>query len=185
MATNSLTIEQTNELTHSNVNQHPASRRRRTSGGVVWFCVLGILSFLGYHYFLGQADSKLTKEIRARIQALLPDFHVSLDNATLQAGESITLNGLRLHKKVDHQYREVLRAERVTCNGPLDWFGLVQGQVPIQNVVADGVQVSIWPMADGTWCLPKPTGKMKLSSQFPTVNIRSGLIRLGHEIGSS
>ena len=185
MATNSPPVEPINDLTDSTVNAPSASRRRSTSGGIVWFCVIGILSFLGYHYFLGQADSKLTKEIRTRLQTLLPDFHVSLDNATLQVGESITLNGLLLLKRVDHQYREVLRAERVTCNGPLDWLGLAQGQVPIQNVVADGVQVSIWPLADGTWCLPKPTGKMKLNSQFPTVNIRSGLIRLGHEIGSS
>ncbi len=150
----------------------------------VWIALLGVLAFFGYHYFLGQADSKLTTEIRNRIQSLLPDYHVALDSASLQAGESITLNGLQLLKRVDRQFREVLRVERVTCNGPLDWLGLVQGQVPIQSVTADGVQISIWPLADGTWCLPKPTGKMRLNSQFPTVNIRSGLIRLGHELGS-
>lgn len=185
MATNSSESKPTNDSTNSVVNNPSASRRRSTGGGVVWFCVLGILSFLAYHYFLGQADSKLTREIRTRIQTLLPEYHVSLDSATLQSGESITLNGLCLLKKVDHQYREVLRAERVVCNGPLDWLGLVQGQVPVQNVVADGVQVSLWPMPDGTWCLPKPTGKMKLNSLFPTINIRSGLIRLGHETGAT
>lgn len=184
MATSNSTETQTNNAIAKEVDREGSRRRRSASGGVVWIALLGVLAFFGYHYFLGQADSKLTTEIRNRIQSLLPDYHVALDSASLQAGESITLNGLQLLKRVDRQFREVLRVERVTCNGPLDWLGLVQGQVPIQSVTADGVQISIWPLADGTWCLPKPTGKMRLNSQFPTVNIRSGLIRLGHELGS-
>ncbi len=99
MATISPKTEPTSESTNSTVDTPVRVVDEVQSGGVVWFCVLGILSFLAYHYFLGQADSKLTREIRSRIQTLLPDYHVSLDSATLQSGESITLNGLCLLKR--------------------------------------------------------------------------------------
>lgn len=163
----------------------PERRKERSSGGVLlWIGLFCILGFLGYHYFLSHADSKLTLEIRSRIQSLLPDYQVVLDNASLQSGQSITLTGLRLYKPVENRTREVFRAERITCHGPLDWLGLVQGQVPVQNVVADGVQISIWPLADGTWCFPEPKGTFKITPEFPTIRVRSGLVRLGHEMGS-
>ncbi|XZE22537.1 hypothetical protein SH449x_002467 [Pirellulaceae bacterium SH449] len=165
--------------------QASVPRKEPSSGGVLlWTGLLCIIGFFGYYYFLSQADSKLTLEIRSRIQSLLPDYHVELDNASLQSGQSITLNGLRLSKRVENQDREVFRAERIACQGPLDWLGLVQGQVPVQNVVADGVQISVWPLADGTWCFPEPKGTFRITPEFPTIRVRSGLIRLGHEVGS-
>jgi len=79
MAINSNVQNQEFELAESAAKETVAPRRRNTGGGVVWLCLLCVILFLGYHYFLGQADSKLTKEIRARLQTWLPDYHVSLD----------------------------------------------------------------------------------------------------------
>jgi len=71
----------------------------------------------------------------------------------------------------------------VQCNGPIDLVGIVQGQAIVDSVVIDGLELSIWPKTDGSWSLSElfrgPSGAIKI----PTVQVRSGFLRIGHPTG--
>ncbi|MFN7449464.1 MAG: hypothetical protein ACK52L_11480 [Pirellula sp.] len=166
-------------------NDKVIAKTRSGSGALRWLLVVIALCFFGYYYAIGRIDHKLTGEILLRLRKALPGHEVSLDRASLQPGKSILLEGVRIAKHTDQGSRNVLRCSRLICLGPIDWLGLAQGQVPIKQVIVDGVEIGVWPLSDGSWSIQKLRSGKPITPDFPSIEVRSGLIRIGSETGRS
>lgn len=166
-------------------NDKVIAKTRSGSGALRWLLVVIALCFFGYYYAIGRIDHKLTGEILLRLREALPGHEVSLDRASLQPGKSILLEGVRIAKHTDQGSRNVLRCSRLICLGPIDWLGLAQGQVPIKQVIVDGVEIGVWPLSDGSWSIQKLRSGKPITPDFPSIEVRSGLIRIGSETGRS
>ena len=138
---------------------------------------------MAYYVVFDRVDHKLTSEIQGRLRTAFPDHHVTIDRARLVPGESIVVDGLRVCKSTEQGLRDVVKIARVTCNGPIDLLGILQGQVAINHVLVDGLELSAWPKVDGTWSFAELIRKPTVSVRLPSVQIRSGLVRLGHQTG--
>nr|MCU0706653.1 4-alpha-glucanotransferase [Pirellula sp.] len=161
-----------------------ASRDRVWEYRIVWMLLLAIVGLFGYFHIIGHVDNRLTNEIVQRLRLELPHHYVSVDRARLISGQSITIDGLRIAKPTDQGLRDIARIGRIVCNGPIDLVGLAQGQLPIESVVIDSADLSLWPLSNGRWNLEEfATGKKPLKERLPSIDIRSGLIRIGHETG--
>jgi len=114
-----------------------------------------------------------------------PHHYVSVDRARLLAGQSITVDGLRIAKTTDQGLRDVVRIGRIVCNGPLELVGLAQGQLPIESVTVDSVELCIWPLSSGRWSIQEFSTGKPFPARFPQIQIRSGLVRIGHETGGA
>jgi len=77
----------------------------------------------------------------------------------------------------------VLRCGRIVCMGPIEMIGLAQGQLPVQKVIADEVELCVWPLSDGRFSVQELSSSKPLSASFPSIEVRSGLVRLGRETG--
>jgi hypothetical protein len=146
--------------------------------------MIAIVGLFGYSQMISRVDTHLTQEIVKRLRREWPNHYVSVDRARLIAGQSITMDGLRIAKPTDQGLRDIVRVGRVVCNGPFDWIGLAQGQIPLESVVIDGAEISLWPLSNGRWNieeLPKEGGR---PLRLPSMEVRSGMVRIGHETGS-
>lgn len=150
---------------------------------MVWLLLFSVLGLWCYFSLIGRVDSKLTSEILKQLRREFPSHFISVDRTHFLAGKSITIEGIRIAKPTDQGLRDVLRCGRVVCSGPIDLIGLVQGQLLVQSVEADGVEICLWPMSDGRFSIQELTSSRPLSPSTPTVRVRSGLIRLGAETG--
>lgn len=159
------------------------SKGRGWEHRLVWLLLIAIAGFLGYFQLVGRVDTQLTQEIVRRLRAAFPRHYVSVDRARLISGQGITIDGLRIAKPTDQGLRDVVRIGKIVCNGPLDLIGLAQGQLPIESVLVDSVDLSVWPLSNGRWNLEEFSSDRPAPSSFPAVHIRSGMIRLGHETG--
>jgi hypothetical protein len=157
------------------------SRDRVWEHRMVWLLLLTILGLTGYFFVMGQVDDKLTKEILKRLRTEFPGHQVNVDRAHLQHGQSITIEGIRITKPTEQGLRDVVRCGRLVCHGPLELIGLAQGQLPVQKVVADGLEVWLWPMSDGRFSVQELSSKKPLNASFPAIEVRSGLLRIGNE----
>lgn len=157
------------------------SRDRIWEHRIAWLLLLTILGLTGYFFVIGQVDDKLTLEITKRLRTEFPGHQVNVDRAHLQAGESITIEGIRITKPTDQGLRDVVRCGRLVCFGPLELIGLAQGQLPIQKIVAEGLEVSVWPLKDGRFSIQEFSSKKPLSPNLPAIEVRSGLVRIGSE----
>jgi hypothetical protein len=164
-------------------NEKLIAENRKGSGALRWLLVVIALCFFGYYYAVGRIDQKLTGEILLRLRKELPGHEVSLDRASLQPGKSILLEGVRIAKHTDQGSRNVFRCSRLICLGPIDWLGLAQGQVPVKQVIVDGVEIGVWPLSDGSWSIQNLRSGKPITADFPTIEVRSGLIRIGSETG--
>ncbi len=174
-----------NDHTADNQEVKDSDYRRGSVGSVAlrWLLVVMIIGFLGYYYAMQRIDEKLTGEIVSKLRKELPGYVIALDRASLQPGKSILLEGLRISRPTDRGNREVFRCSRIVCLGPVDWIGLAQGQVPIKQVIADGVEVGIWPLSDGRWSIQDLGNSKPLTPDFPRIDVRTGLVRIGSETG--
>jgi hypothetical protein len=178
-------IEQSN-LNAKNSERSPSARGNRTwEHRLVWLLLLSIAGLLAYFHLIGRVDSQLTREITRVLRREFPRHHVSVDRARLISGQSITIDGLRIAQPTDQGLRDVVRMGRVTCNGPIDLVGLAQGQLPVESVVVDSLDVSLWPLSSGRWNIEDFSGGKPLPKRFPSIQVRSGLIRIGHETGGA
>ncbi len=159
------------------------SRDRVWELRLVWILLFAILGLWCYFSLIGRVDSKLTNEILKHIRKEFPSHFVSIDRAHFQPGQSITIEGIRIAKPTDQGLRDVFRCGRIVCYGPIEMIGLVQGQLPVQNVVTDDVELCVWPLSDGRFSIQELSSPTPLSPNFPTITVRSGLIRVGVETG--
>ena len=150
---------------------------------LLWILLFAILGLWCYFSLIGQVDSRLTSEILKRMRKEFPTHYISVDRAHYQAGKSITIEGIRIAKPTDHGLRDVVRCGRLICYGPIELIGLAQGQFPVKRVVADGVELCVWPVSAGRFSLQELSGSQPLSPEYPSIDIRSGLVRLGGETG--
>ena len=159
------------------------SRDRVWEHRLVWILLFAILGLWCYFSLIGRVDSKLTNEIVKQLRKEFPSHFVSIDRAHFQPGKSITIEGVRIAKPTDQGLRDVVRCGRIICMGPIEMIGLVQGQLPVQKVEADGVELCVWPLSDGRFSVQELSDSKPLSPSLPTIDVRSGLIRLGGETG--
>ena len=159
------------------------SRDRVWEHRLVWILLFAILGLWCYFSLIGRVDSKLTNEILRHIRKEFPSHFVSIDRAHFQPGHSITIEGIRIAKPTDQGLRDVFRCGRIVCFGPIEMIGLVQGQLPVQKVITDDVELCIWPLTDGRFSIQELSSSKPLSPSFPTIDVRSGLIRIGVETG--
>ncbi len=152
-------------------------------GRLSWILLLCASAVMAYYVVFDRVDHKLTSEIQGRLRKAFPDHYVTVDRARLVPGESIVVDGLRICKSTEQGLRDVVKVARVTCNGPIDLMGILQGQVVVNNVLVDGLELSAWPKVDGTWSFAELSRKPTASVRLPSVQIRSGLVRLGHPTG--
>ncbi len=152
---------------------------------IVWLLLFAILGLWCYFYLIGRVDTKLTSEVILRLRKEFPSHIVTVDRAYFLAGKSITIEGIRIAKPTDQGLRDVIRCGRVVCSGPLELIGLAQGQLPVQHVAADGLEISLWPMSDGRFSIQELSNPKPLSPSFPAIDIRSGFVRIGAETGRS
>jgi hypothetical protein len=171
------------QLLTATSNDKIIATTRKGGGALRWLLVAIALCFFGYYYAIGRIDHKLTGEILLRLRKELPGHEVSLDRASLQPGKSILLEGVRIAKQTDQGSRNVFRCSRLICLGPIDWLGLAQGQVPIKQVIVDGVEIGVWPLSDGSWSIQSLRSGKPINTDFPSIEVRSGLIRIGSETG--
>jgi hypothetical protein len=160
-----------------------ASRDRVWEYRIVWMLLLASVGLFGYFQLIGRVDNRLTQEIVQRLRKELPQHFISVDRARLISGQSITIDGLRISKPTDQGLRDVARIGRIVCNGPIDLVGLAQGQLPIESIVIDSADLSLWPLSNGRWNIEEFSSGKPLKSRLPSIDIRSGLIRIGHETG--
>lgn len=168
-------------IPNQNPNTHPTNRG---SGRLAWILLLAAAISMGYFVAFDRVDHKLTSEIANRLQAQFPNHHVSIDRARLIPGESILIDGLCIAKATEQGMRSVLKIGRITCQGPVDLLGIIQGQVPIDTIIVDACEASLWPTVDDRWSLQDLVPKQPSSQlHIPTVHIRSGLLRIAHPTG--
>ncbi|MCY2985901.1 MAG: hypothetical protein NTY15_19920 [Planctomycetota bacterium] len=159
------------------------SRDRVWEHRLVWLLLIAILGLWCYFSLMGRVDGKLTQEIVKLLRKEFPAHFVSVERAHFLAGKSITIEGIRIAKPTDSGLRDVVRCGRIVCSGPIEMIGLVQGQLPVQNVEANDVELCIWPTSEGIFSLQELSSSKPLSENLPVIDIRSGLIRLGGETG--
>ena len=159
------------------------SRDRVWEHRIVWILLIAILGLWCYFFLIGRVDSKLKGEIVKQLRKEFPGHQVSIDRAQFQAGKSITIEGLRISKPTDQGWRDVLRCGRIIGMGPIEMIGLVQGQLPVQKVLVDDVELCVWPLSDGRFSVQELSSSKPLSASCPSIDVRSGLIRLGVETG--
>jgi hypothetical protein len=152
-------------------------------GRLSWILLLCASAVMAYYVVFDRVDDKLTSEIQSRLRHAFPEHYVTVDRARLVPGESIVIDGLRICKSTEQGLRDVVKVSRVSCNGPIDLVGIIQGQVVINNVLIDGLELSIWPKLDGTWSIAELSRKPTAAVRLPAVQVRSGLVRLGHQTG--
>lgn len=161
------------------------SRDRVWEHRFVWLLLFAIVGLWCFFSLIGRVDNKLTLEILRQLRKEFPAHIVFLDRAHLQAGQSITIEGVRIAKPTDQGLRDVVRCGRIVCYGPIEMLGLVQGQLPVQRVVADGAELCIWPITDGRFSIQELASTKSISANLPTIDVRSGLLRIGNETGRS
>ena len=150
---------------------------------MLWILIFAILGLWCYFSLIGRVDGKLTSEILQRLRKEFPSHFVTVDRAHYQAGKSITIEGIRIARPTNHGLRDVVRCGRIVCYGPIEMLGLAQGQLPVQKVEADGVELCVWPLSDGAFSFQELSSSKPLSANCPSIDIRSGLVRLGGETG--
>ncbi len=150
---------------------------------MVWILLFAILGLWCYFSLIGRVDSKLTSEIVKQLRKEFPSHFVSIERAHFQPGKSITIEGVRIAKPTDQGLRDVIRCGRIVCMGPIEMIGLVQGQFPVQKVEVDDVELCVWPLSDGRFSLQEISNSKPIDPSFPSIDIRSGLVRLGGETG--
>jgi hypothetical protein len=152
-------------------------------GRLSWILLLCASAVMAYYVVFDRVDHQLTSEIQGRLRKAFPDHYVTVDRARLVPGESIVVDGVRVCKSTEQGLRDVVKIARVSCNGPIDLVGILQGQVVVNTVVVDGLELSAWPKVDGTWSIAELSRKPTVAMRLPSVQVRSGLVRLGHQTG--
>ena len=127
-----------------------------------------------------RVDDELRSEIERRCAQLCPHLRIRIRSAQLLPGEGIQLRGVRITitvlPKVTATIAEI---EEIMLAGPVDYKGLLSGEVPIQRVVVRRPQVRIACGSDGQWNISRLLPLPKLAgSKHPPIHIENGMVEI-------
>ena len=148
---------------------------------LLWLLMLAILGLWGYHYVMGRVDRTLRGEVLKILTAKFPKHRIQLDRAHLEKGQAILLEGLQIAVPTSEGWRDVLRIQRVVASGKIELLQLVSGEIPIQHVCIDGLEISAWPITPEFWSLQTLASDSPLPAKLPSIEVRTGLLRVGRE----
>lgn len=151
----------------------------------VWFLLLALVILASYHYVHSRVDGALRNKIVELLAKQFPQHLVNLDSAHLEEGKGIVLEGLKISLPTSAGPRTVIRIPRLIAQGNLHLVGLIGGDIPVQQVYMDSVDVSLWPTGDGQWSIQTLGSDKPIPPTLPPIDIRRGILRIGHELHRS
>ncbi|MBX3423079.1 MAG: hypothetical protein KF752_16100 [Pirellulaceae bacterium] len=130
---------------------------------VLLIIVLAVVAtVLCYRLVEHRLGGELRTAIRKELSELFPRARVFVGRVAFDGPGQIIANDVRMALPIDGQRVQVLSAEQVLIQGKLDLASFIQQTARVQQIRLKGVQLDIWPLADGGWsvgCLkphPKP-----------------------------
>jgi AsmA-like C-terminal region/Protein of unknown function len=154
-------------------------RDREWEHRLLWVLVLAVLGLMTFFYLSSQVDRRLRNAIISKISERYPTHIVELDRVHLEEGRALLLEGFRISAPTPEGIRPVIKTQRVIARGKLELMRMLTGHTPIDDVVIDGLELSIWPTDDKQWSFQTLIGKSESPVKLPRIEIRSGLLRLG------
>ncbi|MCY2975211.1 MAG: hypothetical protein NTW52_11165 [Planctomycetota bacterium] len=145
----------------------------------VWFLMIAIAALAGYHYLYSRVNDTIRSRVAIILAKKLPNHLVRIDSAHLESGRGLVLEGLRIAIQTHDGPRVIARIPRMILRGPMELVGLAQGDIPVESIFLDAIELSVWPMEDGQWSVQTLTSREPLPANIPPVEIRRGIIRLG------
>jgi len=147
--------------------------------------MLAIAALASYHFLYSKVNDTIRSRVALILAKKLPNHMVRIDSAHLESGRGLVLDGLRIAIATPNGPRVVVRIPRMVVRGPMDLIGLARGDIPIEGVFVDAIELSAWPMEDGRWSIQTLTSKDPLPASIPPVEIRRGIIRMGQTDGDT
>ena len=144
----------------------------------VWFLLLSLVGLGTYLYLNSRVDDKLRGRIVQLLAEQFPKHVVALDSAHLEPGRGILLEGLAIALPTNDGPRIIARVPRLVVRGDIHLLGLIQGNVPIERVYMDSVDLTLWPMSDGRMSIESFASDSPIPPSLPPIDIRRGLIRI-------
>ncbi len=168
-------------MDHSTSNSEAVKLRERDRVWeirFVWFLLLTLVSLGTYHYLHARVDDTLRGRILRLLAAQFPHHLVALESAHLEPRRGILLEGLTIALPTPKGPRVIARVPRLVAQGDIQLIGLVQGDIPIDRVTLDAVDLSLWPMPDGRTSIESLSSEKSIPPNVPPVEIRRGLVRI-------
>ncbi len=151
----------------------------------VWFLLLTLVGIGTYHYLHSRVDETLRGKILKLLATQFPKHLVALESAHLEPGRGILLEGLAIALPSSNGPRIVARVPRLVARGDIQLLGLLQGDVPIDRVYMDAVDLALWPMADGRTSIESLGSDKPIPENLPPIDIRRGLVRISETANAS
>ncbi len=148
----------------------------------VWFLLLALVVLASYHYLNSHVDHALRSKVLDLLAKQFPQHLIGLDSAHLESGQGIVLEGLKISLPTAEGPRPVVRIPRLIARGDLQLVRMVSGDIPVTQIYMDSVDISLWPTGDGQWSLQTLGSDRPLPENIPPIDIRRGLLRIGHEL---
>ena len=144
----------------------------------VWLLLLTLVALGTYHYLHSRVDDTLRDKVLKLLAAQFPKHLVALDSAHLEPGRGILLEGIAIAIPSDEGPRWVARVPRLVLKGDIHLLGLIQGNVPVDSIYMNAVDLTVWPMADGRTSLESLGSDKPFPANLPRIDIRRGLVRI-------
>jgi len=147
--------------------------------------MLSIAALASYHYLYSQVNDTIRARVAVILAKQFPNHLVRIESAHLEPGRGLVLEGLRLAIATPEGPRVVARVPRMVLRGPMELIRLARGDISIEGVFVEALELSAWPMADGRWSIQTLASQEPLPASIPPVEIRRGIIRFGQQTNDS
>ncbi len=130
-------------------------------------------------FFYHRIDDEIRRRVESRIADQYPELTVSVRAARLIAGQGIEVRGLSISEPgVSGPTAELAYFEELFLQGDTDWKELVQGELPITNIIIRRPTIRITHRPDGSWSAAKLFPLPKLGDTPPQGTIENGVVEI-------
>lgn len=161
----------------SDLNTH--AYRRRDSA-MLWLIVVltAAAVVLSMRVVNDQVDRRLHDAVTKRLREMFPHLSVAIGRVTTPRAGEIIATDIKFHLRDGKSRHEVLSIQRCTCTGDLDVAHLIQQTIRIHQVSLDGVELSVWQLADGRWSPQFFSGGQTTGGKLPRTQLTGGVVRI-------